>query len=193
MADFRIADFAYTKVAHANLGENLGSSVPSLAVDDFVEKLESELVELVSQEQVEDEELANTIADEGELDEQVEHHQIVAQELARYAANPGEKTLEQQQRAARLFAPTRVVHVLIDCCEHVRHVLLSALVLVHRLVVRGRLYDVAHVDARATRQCSPCDVWNVEEERLRQQNEWHLIVFCLHFTLSFFITFIQEM
>ena len=97
MADFRIADFAYTKVAHANLGENLGSSVPSLAVDDLVEKLESELVELVSQEQVENEELANTIADEGELDEQVEHHQIVAQELARYAANPGEETLEQQQ------------------------------------------------------------------------------------------------
>lgn len=131
MADFRIANFAYTKVAHANLWENLGSSVPSLAVDDLVEKFEAEFVKLVSQEQVENEELANAVADEGELDEQVEHHQIVAQELARYAANPGEETLEQQQRAARLFAPARVVHVLIDCCEHVRHVLLSALVFVH--------------------------------------------------------------
>lgn len=168
MADFRVSDFAYSKIAHANLGKNARAGVPAFAVYDLVEQLEAELVKLVSEQEIENEELTYAVADEGELDEQVEHHEIVAEKLARYATNAGQEPLEKQESATRLLASPRIVHVLIDGREHVRHVLLPTLVLVHRLVVRGRLDYVAHVYARATRQCTPCYVWNVEEERLRE-------------------------
>lgn len=168
MTDFRISDFAYSKIAHADLGKNARARVPALAVDDLVEQLEAELVKLVAEQEIENKELADAVADEGELDEQVEHHEIVAEKLARYATNAGQEALEKQEAAASLFASARVVHVLIDGREHVRHVLLPTLVLVHRLVVGRRLDNVTHVYARAARQRTPCDVWNVEEKRLRE-------------------------
>lgn len=147
MADFGIAYFPDAKVAHAYLGKDARAGIPTLAIDDLVQELKAELVELVTEQQIEYEQLTDTVADEGELNEEIEHHQVVSEKLARYAAYAGQKALEQQQTAACLFAPPRVVHVLIDCREHVRHVLLTALILVYRFVVRRRLDNVAHVYA----------------------------------------------
>jgi len=144
-------------------------------VEDLVDKLKAELVELVAEQQIEHEHLAYAVGDEGELNEEVEHHEVVAEELAADTADGGEQA-PHDHPAPRLLAPTRVVAVLVHGREHVAHVLLADLVLVHGLVVARRLHDVPHVDAGAARERAPGDVGNVEEEGLREQDERHPLV-----------------
>ena len=165
VAHLRVAHLADPKVAHAYFGKDARARVPALAVEDLVEQLEAKLVKLVAEQQIQQEHLTNAVGYEGQLDEQIQHHQVVAEELAAYAADGGEEAFDDEA-AARLSASTRVVTVLVHRRQHVAHVLFSYLVLVHRLVVARRLHNVAHVNARATRQRPPCYVRNVEEERL---------------------------
>ena len=118
------------EVAHAYLGKDAGARVPALAIDDLVHELEAELVELVAEQQIEHEQLRDTVGDERQLDEEVEHHEVVAEKFATNAAHGGDEAFGEES-ATRLFASPRIVHVLVDGGEHVAHVLLAILVLVH--------------------------------------------------------------
>ena len=179
------AELAYLEVAVSDLGKVVVADHVE-AVGHALENLEAEQVVVLDAEQLgHEEELAEHVGQVDELAEYVEYDEVVAEALAGPEEHEAERALALVAESGALARHVALLGLdeLVDVTGEEVEQLLALRVLLHRLVLHGRVHVVDDLDAALVVERTPEHARHQEQHTLQQYDQMHPIYMSLEFRI----------